>query len=199
MPWRSSTLSSSRSVIVTPSRKLLSAGSCSAAPAGTASMARWKLSPTLTMSRASLRDGVLGGLLLLALRPLADVLDLRMRPQALVLEVGDLRPQRGDQVVGVLRGLLAGCAPAGRPGAPPAAGRGRAHAAVAVGIVLVPVGHAIVCIILPRFGSPRRPAMQRRDSGAGRGHLVMPDIMQTAEKIKSAGARPAWPCSPPSE
>src|SRR5215831_9551676 len=52
MPWRSSTLRSSRSVMVTPSRKLLSALSCSAAPGGTASMARWKLSPTLTISRA---------------------------------------------------------------------------------------------------------------------------------------------------
>ena len=47
------------------------------------------------------RDGVLGGLLLLALRPPADVLDLGVRTQQLVLEVGGLGAQLGNEIVGV--------------------------------------------------------------------------------------------------
>ena len=109
MPWRSSTLSSSRSVMVTPSRKLLRAASCSAASAGTASMARWKLSPTLTMSLANLVTAYL------AVSSFSRSDRLRMFStsawalQQPVLEVGGLGLQGDDHVVRrALRRLGAG-------------------------------------------------------------------------------------------
>ena len=186
MPWRSSTLSSSRSVIVTPSRKLLSAASCSAASG------RHRVDGALEVVAdgddvaGELGDGVLGRLLLLALGPLADVVHLGVGPQQPVLEVGGLGPQRGDDVVGVLERLLAAASRAGAAGAPLAAGAPGCASRSRSGSCGV---LAMVRSSCPRFG-PHAPAAQCSVKSAGRPGplLVMPDIMQCGRKNQVSSA-----------
>ena len=94
------------------------------------------------------RDGVLGRLLLLALGALADVLDLGVRPQQPVLEVGGFGAQRGDDVVGLSR-QPARPAPALRVAAPLAAG----CAGVPASLLLDRNRLAVCwpCVVVPRF------------------------------------------------
>src|SRR5262249_52949182 len=126
-------------------------------------------------------DRVLGGLFPFALRALADVFHFGMGPQQLVLKVGALRAQSGNDRLGRLPGGASRRArsPGGRGILPLGGGLrgGAGDVGSRLGAVVWWVGHELIFHVC----SPRwRWALPVASRSAG---LVLPDIMQGKKKI----------------